>query len=85
MVLLAMRSSENRGLEGKALGKIYPPENKIALELERILHKKVNLIVLNRAKALLADEIIRKGEPILINNKGLFFTFLYIIIDEAEI
>ncbi len=85
MVLLAMRSSENRGLEGEALGKIYPPENKFALELERILHKKVNLIVLNRAKALLADEIIRKGEPILINNNGLFFAFLCLIIDKDEI
>ncbi len=72
------------GLEWEAFGKIYPGENKIALELERILHKEVDLIVLNRAKALLADEIIRKGKPIVINDKSLLFDFLCLISDEAE-
>jgi uncharacterized protein len=38
----------------------------MGLDMERLLKKDVDLIVLNRAKAVLADEIIRKGKAIVI-------------------
>ncbi|MFH1563829.1 MAG: nucleotidyltransferase domain-containing protein [Nitrospirota bacterium] len=72
------------GLEWEAFGKVYPGEAKIGLDLERLLKKEVDLIVLNRAKAILADEIVRKGNSIIIKDKGLFMDFLCIVTDEAE-
>ncbi len=52
--------------------------------MERLLKKEVDLIVLNRARAVLSDEVVRKGIPIIINDKGLFMDFLCIVSDEAE-
>lgn len=71
-------------VEWEEFGKAYPGEAKIGLDLERLLKKEVDLIVLNRARAILADEIIRKGKPIIIKDKGLFMDFLCIVSDEAE-
>jgi uncharacterized protein len=48
--------------------------------MERLLKKEVDLIVLNRARAVLADEIIRKGRPIVVKDKGMFLDFLCIIL-----
>lgn len=75
---------ENKIIEWEMFGKYYPGEARIALDIERILKKNIDLIVLNRARSILADEIIRKGIPIIIKDKGLFFEFLCIITDEAE-
>ncbi|MEP9411518.1 MAG: hypothetical protein HRF42_08945, partial [Candidatus Brocadia sp.] len=61
-----------------------PGEARIGLDLERLLKKEVDLIVLNRARSILADEIVRKGKPIIIKDKGLFMDFLCIVSDEAE-
>jgi len=73
-----------KGVEWENVKKRYEGENRIALDLERLLHKEVDLIVLNRAKAVLADEIVRKGQPLVIKGRGLFLDFLCIISDEAE-
>jgi len=73
-----------KGIEWENVKKRYEGENRIALDLERLLHKEVDLIVLNRAKAVLADEIVRKGQPLIIKCRGLFLDFLCIISDEAE-
>jgi len=81
---IAVYFSPEEDLEWEAFGKIYPGENRIALDLERLLHKNVDLIVLNKAKAILADEVVRKGKPIIVKNKGLFLDFLCLISDEAE-
>jgi predicted nucleotidyltransferase len=81
---IAVYFSPEEGIEWEAFGKIYPGENRIALDLEKLLHKEVDLIVLNRAKAILADEVIRKGKPIIVKDKGLFLDFLCLISDEAE-
>lgn len=71
-------------VEWEEFGKIYKEEARIGLDLERILKKEVDLVVLNRAKAVLADEIVRKGNPIIIRDKGLLIDFLCIVSDEAE-
>ena len=52
--------------------------------MEKLVKKEVDLIVLNRAKAVLADEVIRKGRPVVVKGRGLFLGFLCIISDEAE-
>jgi uncharacterized protein len=62
----------------------YGAEDRIGLDMERLLHKEIDLIVLNRAKAVLADEIVRKGKPIVIKDRGVFLDFFCLITDEAE-
>ena len=71
-------------LEWEAFNKTYEGENRIALDLEGLLKKEVDLVVLNRARAVVADEIIRKGTPLVIKDRGIFLDFLCIISDEAE-
>jgi predicted nucleotidyltransferase len=71
-------------LEWEAFNKTYEGENRIALDLERLLKKEVDFVVLNRARAVVADEIIRKGTPLVIKDRGAFLDFLCIVSDEAE-
>jgi len=71
-------------IEWEVLNKRYEGENRIGLDVERLLNKDVDLIVLNRAAAVLADEIIRKGKAIVIKDRCMFMDFLCIISDEAE-
>jgi len=71
-------------VEWENFGKRYKDENRIAIDLEVLLKKEIDLVVLNRARSILADEIIRKGDPILIRDRGMFMDFLCIVSDEAE-
>jgi len=73
-----------KGLEWENVRKRYAGENRIAVDLERLLKREVDLVVLNRAKAIVADEAIRKGKPIVMKNRSLFLDFLCLITDEAE-
>ena len=81
---IAVYFEPDNGLEWEAFNKTYDGENRIALDLERLLKKEVDLVVLNRARAVVADEIIRKGTPLVIKDRGTFLDFLCIISDEAE-
>jgi predicted nucleotidyltransferase len=81
---IAVYFRPERDLEWEDFSRRYKNENTIALDLERLLKKKVDLIVLNRTRAILADEILRKGSPIVIKDRGLFLEFFCIISDEAE-
>ena len=81
---IAVYFRPERDLEWEDFNRRYKSENRIALDLERLLKKEVDLIVLNRAKAILADEILRKGYPIVIKDRGIFLEFFCIISDEAE-
>jgi len=81
---IAVYFRPDNGLEWEAFNKTYEGENRIALDLERLLKKEVDLVVLNRARAVVADEIIRKGNPLVIKDRGTFLDFLCIISDEAE-
>jgi predicted nucleotidyltransferase len=73
-----------KDIEWEASDRRYKGESSIALDLERLLKKEVDLVVLNRARAVLADEIVRKGKPIIIKDRGIFMSFLCIVSDEAE-
>ena len=73
-----------KDLEWEAFSKRYKGESRIGLDLERLLRKEVDLVVLNRARAVLADEIVRSGKPIIIKDKGILIDFFCIISDEAE-
>ena len=81
---VAVYFKPEKDIEWEAFGKTFKGENRIGLDITRLLGKEVDLVVLNRARAVVADEIIRKGKPILIKDKGLFMDFLCIISDEAE-
>jgi predicted nucleotidyltransferase len=73
-----------KDIEWEEFNKKFSGENIIALDLERLLRKEVDLVVLNRARAVLADEIVRKGKPIIIKDRGIFMDFLCIVSDEGE-
>ena len=73
-----------KDIEWEAFNKTYKGESRIGLDLERLLKKDVDLVVLNRARAVLADEIVRKGKPIIIKDRGILIDFFCIISDEAE-
>ena len=81
---IAVYFRSEHGVEWELSGKRWQAEALIALDLERLLKKEIDLIVLNRARATLADEIIRKGMPIIIKDTGLLLDFLCIVSDEAE-
>lgn len=53
------------------------------LDLERLLGREVDLIVLNRAPATIAESAIR-GVPILIKDRGLFIDFMLRVTAIAE-
>ncbi|MFH1146737.1 MAG: nucleotidyltransferase domain-containing protein [Pseudomonadota bacterium] len=71
-------------IEWEAFEKTWEEERRMGLDLERLLQKEVDLVVLNRARAVLADEIVRKGTPIIIKDKGILMDYLCIVSDEAE-
>ena len=81
---IAVYFKPEKEVEWEAFNKTYEGENRIALDLERLLKKEVDLVVLNRARAVIADEIIRKGKPLILRDRGIFLDFLCIISDEAE-
>ena len=61
----------------------YPVESEIWGDLERILGKEVELLVLNRVPATVAVSAIR-GIPLLIRDWNLYLDFLENITDIAE-
>ena len=61
----------------------YPTEDEIWGDLERILQKEVELLVLNRVSASVAASAIR-GTRIVINDWDLYIDFMEVITDIAE-
>jgi len=61
----------------------YGTEDEIWGDLERILKKEVELLVLNRVSASVAASAIR-GIPLVINDWGLYLDFMEVITDEAS-
>ena len=61
----------------------YATENEIWGDLERILNKEVELLVLNRVSANVAASAIR-GTPLVIKDWNLYLDFMEIITDIAE-
>jgi predicted nucleotidyltransferase len=63
--------------------KFYEAEEKIWGDLERLLKKEVEMLVLNRASASVAASAIR-GIPLAINDWELYLDFMEIVTTEAE-
>jgi predicted nucleotidyltransferase len=61
----------------------YATEDEIWADLERLLKKEVELLVLNRVSASIAASAIR-GIPLVINDWGLYLDFMDIVTREAE-
>ena len=61
----------------------YDGEDKIWSDLERLLNKEVELLVLNRVPATVAASAI-KGIPLAINDWGLYLDFMLVVTDIAE-
>jgi len=60
----------------------YAAEKKIWIELERIADKEIDLLVLNRAPATVADAALR-GIPIIIKSRNVYMDYLLRITSEA--
>lgn len=64
--------------------RIYPLEDQIWTNVEKIIEIKTDLVVLNRAPATLAYSIIQEGKPILIRDRTIYLDFFLIISQVAE-
>ena len=58
----------------------YEAEDEIWGDLERLLKREVELLVMNRAAATVAASAIR-GIPLVINDWGLYLDFMLVITD----
>ncbi len=73
---------ENDILEWENTDSQYEGEKEIWLDIESIVEKDVDLLVLNRAAATVADSALR-GLPIIIKNRNIYMDFLLRITFEA--
>lgn len=69
-------------LEYQNTDSYYETENALWLGVEKIVGMEVDLLVLNRAPATVADSAL-KGIPIVIKDRNLFIDFLLRITSEA--
>lgn len=53
----------------------YEGEDALWLDIEKIIGRNTDLVVLNRAPSGLASEILRTGQPIIIKDKNLYWRF----------
>lgn len=74
---------ESGSLEWEEFDARYGTEDEISLDLERLLNRNVDLIVLNRARASIASSAIR-GVPIVIKDRGLYLDYMLRVTAEAE-
>lgn len=61
----------------------YEGEDDIWTDLERILKREVELLILNRVSATVSSRAIR-GVPLAINDWGLYLDFMEIVSSEGE-
>ena len=61
----------------------FPSESEIWADLERLLKREMELLVLNRVASTVAASAIR-GIPLVINDWGLYLDFMLVITREAE-
>jgi len=61
----------------------YDTEDEIWLDVERLLKRNVDLVVLNRARSSIANSAIN-GIPIIIKDRGLYLDFMLRVTTEAE-
>lgn len=59
-------------------------EREIWMEAERILGGETDLIILNRAPATLAWQIVGRGEVLIIKNRNIYLDFIFRVSEEAN-
>ena len=77
--------SNGRKIEFEKNDKDFPEASKIWSDLADILETdSVDLIILNRTTANIADSAVREGKPLVIKDRKLYLEFLLKISREAE-
>lgn len=61
----------------------FPQEDDLWSDLERVLGRNVDLLVLNRAAPTVAESAV-KGIPVALKDRSLYLSFLIRITSEAE-
>lgn len=61
----------------------YEKENEIWLDVERIVKRNVDLVILNNAASTIAFEVLQTGKPIVIKNRLLYLRFFSRVSFEA--
>ena len=69
-------------MEWEATGSRYDGEGAVWLDVERLLGKEVDLLMLNRAPSTIAESAI-SGAPIVIKDRGLYLDFMLRVTSEA--
>lgn len=64
--------------------KTYPGENQIWKDVEKIVKRNIDLVVLNKARSLVAFDVLRTGLPIVIKNHPLYWN-LYSLAHSAAL
>ncbi len=59
-------------------------EDSLWLDLDRVAGQNTDLVVLNRAPAGLASEILRTGIPLVIKDRNLYLRLLNLVSQAAE-
>lgn len=62
----------------------FPQEVEVWIELENILGREIDLLILNKANAVLAFDVLETGIPLLIKDRELFLDFYITVRREAE-
>ena len=73
---------EKRRVESEE-DKIYPEENQIWENVEKIIKRNVDLVILNKARPLVAFDVLQTGMPIIIKNRPLYWNFYSLIHSSA--
>jgi uncharacterized protein YutE (UPF0331/DUF86 family)/predicted nucleotidyltransferase len=64
--------------------KIYPGEDKMWGDIERIVGQRTDFVVMNRAPSTLAYSIMQDGFPIIIKDRAFYLRFFLMISSAAE-
>lgn len=81
-IAVYFKTKSNR-LEWEEFDVEYDGEDEIWLDLEKLLKRNIDLIVLNRARSTIANSAIN-GIPIIIKDRGLYLDFMLRVSTEAE-
>jgi hypothetical protein len=80
-VYFAVAQAQGIDIESERL---FPTEDEIWTDVESILHRDVDLVVLNRAPATLAASVFYDGEPIIVRDPDRHREFFLRVTLEAE-
>ncbi len=70
-------------LEWEEFDAKYDAEDEIWLDIERLLRRHVDMVVLNRARSSIANSAFH-GRTIIIKDRGLYLDFMLRVTAEAE-